>query len=1195
MMLCLAASFYKFNCLMKYPPFSTTFRLSGTIIKSFLCSISKVFVLLSFPTFLLAQDYTITTTATTITVTDVAGNTDGITLTEGAGGTLRVEIPMRTYSLNGGAIQVFPVNLSLVGITSITINAGGGNDIINLTEFKAALPSLTINGGEGNDIVNINGSVSFAINRFLNLDMQNDAPAPGEDRVVFAPGAVVSLSGTGTATIKVSRNVAIPANAGIDVQNGNLIVEANQQLIPTPGNFMAISIIDGFMESKGNGAISLKAYGGIFVQGNGRITGGIGSKISIIGDAGENGELLNGIYLLQGATISTSNEDIYLEGKGLRDISQINTNGIVGANGCNILVTGTGNIIMKGEAGKGGFAAGVGFNGFLISTENGNIDVEGKGMGAFTSPNSHGIYAEKGRFLANGTGKITFNGTGGIGTGNKQMGIWLAPETLLVTENGNIDVTGTGGGDLGNGKENFGVYINGGIVTGGGAGKVTVNGTGGHTAGDDNYGVHLLNSGEIKSAGGHVEVNGEGRAKGTANKAYGVFVDQLGKITAESGGDVIINGKGGKTRGDNHYGIYLLNGASISTVNGNITMDGQGGGEGLCSENMGIRVREISIKALGSGNIFLKGKGGYGEETPSGNYGVNFEKNHLISTTQGNILIEGNGGGAANSSWDIGIWIEYGNILAGGTGKITLVGFGGKSDSHAQDGIRISVDQVIQTTNGNIEVTGTSGGIGPNAAGIGVVLWMNSKLKAGGMGNVFVTGNGNPTNASGLGVSIGSNIELQPTQIETEGGDIIITGGVGNGSSYIGISSSAPWIYSSINTQSHGGNVTLIANSMRFASNKIATQPSGKITLKPYTPGVAIDLGLDLDPTGGPLALTDAELDNFTTGTLVIGDATSGPINISANITRPAATHMQLISNGDITISSGQLHTAGGNLLLKPGPTPAALKPTKAGVDVTVGTLSFGSDLAIEIHGTSVDNGYNQLNVAGIVNLTGVDLKLSGTHNPANGNSFTIVNNDGHDAIVGTFNGLPQGAAIPNFLGSGYPATISYTGGTGNDVVILVASIPENKNLCPGTSSTLPSVVLGNNYQWQQLVGNVWSNLTNNENFVGVNSSNLQLLNLPTTFYGTQIRCVINGNQFSPTYTIKFVTSWSGAFNNNWNTAANWSCGMVPDKFVDVLLPAGLDVYPTVNITNAEARNVELKTGAKITIPSANKLTVGGQ
>ena len=80
---------------------------------------------------------------------------------------------------------------------------------------------------------------------------------------------------------------------------------------------------------------------------------------------------------------------------------------------------------------------------------------------------------------------------------------------------------------------------------------------------------------------------------------------------------------------------------------------------------------------------------------------------------------------------------------------------------------------------------------------------------------------------------------------------------------------------------------------------------------------------------------------------------------------------MQLISAADILISGGQIDTAGGNLLLDSGTSPAAVKPTLAGTDVTVGTLSFGSDLQFAIAGAVADTDYTQLNVVGSVNLTG--------------------------------------------------------------------------------------------------------------------------------------------------------------------------------------------------------------------------------
>jgi hypothetical protein len=79
---------------------------------------------------------------------------------------------------------------------------------------------------------------------------------------------------------------------------------------------------------------------------------------------------------------------------------------------------------------------------------------------------------------------------------------------------------------------------------------------------------------------------------------------------------------------------------------------------------------------------------------------------------------------------------------------------------------------------------------------------------------------------------------------------------------------------------------------------------------------------------------------------------------------------------------------------------------------------------------------YGQLNVAGGVSLgSNVTLTLSalGGYLPNVGDTFIIINNDGADAVVGTFSGLAEGAA------SG-PFTISYIGGDGNDVVLTLAT-----------------------------------------------------------------------------------------------------------------------------------------------------------
>jgi Ca2+-binding RTX toxin-like protein len=221
----------------------------------------------------------------------------------------------------------------------------------------------------------------------------------------------------------------------------------------------------------------------------------------------------------------------------------------------------------------------------------------------------------------------------------------------------------------------------------------------------------------------------------------------------------------------------------------------------------------------------------------------------------------------------------------------------------------------------------------------------------------------------------------------------------------------------------------------------------GVANFLPSQAGAPINLQAGGFPATTGFTLSDVMLDLVTAATLQIGLQASGAITIAQNITRAAATQMRLTSGAAINLSAGLLSTAGGNLTLWPG-SAASVSAANVGIDIDLslpaslaGTLDFapGSDLAIAINGPTVDSEYNQLNVAGQVKLTGVDLVFSGSYAPTSGDSFVVVNNDGSDPLVGTFNGLVEGASVTV---NGATTRITYLGGDGNDVVLLSTSGP---------------------------------------------------------------------------------------------------------------------------------------------------------
>ena len=108
------------------------------------------------------------------------------------------------------------------------------------------------------------------------------------------------------------------------------------------------------------------------------------------------------------------------------------------------------------------------------------------------------------------------------------------------------------------------------------------------------------------------------------------------------------------------------------------------------------------------------------------------------------------------------------------------------------------------------------------------------------------------------------------------------------------------------------------------------------------------------------------------------------------------------------------------------------------GISVVNGDYVFDDGLLeIKLFGTTPGTGYDQLRVNGLVDLNGGALDLVLHFGPLKDDGFLIVQNDGTDPVSGWFTGLPEGAAFTEMYGGKpYSFTISYRGGTGNDIVL---------------------------------------------------------------------------------------------------------------------------------------------------------------
>ncbi|MDG4549954.1 MAG: IPTL-CTERM sorting domain-containing protein [Candidatus Contendobacter sp.] len=585
--------------------------------------------------------------------------------------------------------------------------------------------------------------------------------------------------------------------------------------------------------------------------------------------------------------------------------------------------------------------------------------------------------------LDNAAGAITFNGNSVFaGTASiaarTSRNISFTVGSTLMAANGNIvleanqQATPTSGDFIGVNIEGAGVLVT-------GTGTLSVAGRGGDGAGFQ-HGVQVRENSSFTVGG-----NLSGGTTGLLN----------------------VSGTGGASTGTSNNGVYVRDTKSqITSTGGPVTITGQGGGTGASSQTTGVALTlGGQISAGNSGTVTVTGTGG--AASGLSNMGVGLGSASRITSNGGNVSVTGFGGGLGGGAEHFGVWLTQGaEISAGGAGTVTVEGTGG-TDGQVNYGVFVrEANSRITSNGGAVSVTGQGGGTGAAANNIGVVLINSGQIGAGGAGTTTVLGTGGTTTGAGnVGVSIST-----AAQIFSTSGAISVTGA--------GTATSQALFVGGTSAIASGNNaaITITADSVNLAVNGLVNAGTGTATIQPRTAGTLINLGgadvLNSSPL--TLGLTDTELDQITAGTLVLGNATSGALRLSADISRPASTDVQLLAGATIQSSpgiSGAFHTGGGSLLIAPG-AGGYFRPWRNGTDVTASLLSFnsGSDLFINLDGTVVNTLYAQLNVAGAVDLSGVDLLLPpSSFFPAAGDVFTIVS---ANSVSGTFNGLANGSTL---------------------------------------------------------------------------------------------------------------------------------------------------------------------------------------
>ncbi|MEQ1862469.1 MAG: hypothetical protein ABMA13_21330 [Chthoniobacteraceae bacterium] len=364
-------------------------------------------------------------------------------------------------------------------------------------------------------------------------------------------------------------------------------------------------------------------------------------------------------------------------------------------------------------------------------------------------------------------------------------------------------------------------------------------------------------------------------------------------------------------------------------------------------------------------------------------------------------------------------------IIAGGTGR-NIAATTTTSGNLSFDNLTAAGDTITLSSAGSIEESVADGGADITATTLSITAGTNvgalSAIETAVIGfNAAVSGAIIVTNTGSL--TTGALTSTSGTILLTNSSDIALNGNV-----------------------TTTGNVSLLVTSGGITRTS-GTISGDDVTLSAPTgalgasgaPIVLAATNLNTNTSsGGNQYLSEADAVEWNTSSAGAGLITlvSGQFDVAASET---------ITSTLITVSSGA--TLGGS-----GTTGAATVQSGgsvapgAGTEILyVGDVTFaaGASFSVAVNGSlTPGTDYDQLSVTGTVDLGGATLVTTGTVTSAN-TEIVLIDNDGGDAVIGTFAGLAEGATVTI---NSVAFILSYVGGTNSNDVVLNA---------PTTSVTL--------------------------------------------------------------------------------------------------------------------------------------------
>lgn len=625
-----------------------------------------------------------------------------------------------------------------------------------------------------------------------------------------------------------------------------------------------------------------------------------------------------------------------------------------------------------------------------------------------------------------GTGDVINNGTLRF----DRTGTISVPNAITGTGGLQIDCPINAGTVVLSGTNTF----DGGVNVSGGTLRITNS-----TALGDGSKTITLSNGTVGAP--HLSLDGSGDPIELPNTISYVTSSATGAIINEAGDNVLLGavsltGGGGDTKMLSNAGTLTLGGPVAPITTGrNLLLDGAGSG---------VLTNVISNGLSGDSTYVLLGvnKQGAGTWTLAGSN----SHSGVTTVTAGTLVMA-----HPNA-------LGTGGLNYGSSGSGTSITSGAVLDLMGQQGI----NEVITVRGTGISSAGALVNSSPTPASIaaGMVSYINTS--AGGthstVPDVIVSGGGGSgaTAVATLGLSSASFTIAGGTTVYSTAPTVTISGGGGSGAAATTVLTGG--IVTGI-TLSNTGTGYTSAPTITFSGGTITTagvNPAGSGNATNF-----VVAGVQVTNPGS--GYTSAPSVTFSSGTATVATASLSAIILSANASIGGAGDMIIepgisgsytltkVGAGTLVLSgacthSGQTTISGGRLILS-GSLAGGLSTNNGCIFAPQGSPSLGgalthfssSELQVRLNDSTAGTGYDQLNAAGNVTLAGTLELICGPY-LAPGSTFTLVNKTSAGAISGTFAGKPANSTFTT--AEGYTFQISYTGGTGNDVVLTLIATP---------------------------------------------------------------------------------------------------------------------------------------------------------